>query len=250
MRERGASRFVSQKAQSHCFSCMVFCHCDSSNLALPCMSLSTPPQRCRPHLFLHPSSHNIKTEVTTSHRIFVSLCSSFTHSPRYSFYIRPDIRRSCHVFLRSLVRTSTLVLGRIAMRLLQAATIKLKRFEMINIPPYAILSHTWGSDEVTFQDMEKPNVVNKAGYLKIKYSCEEAMRRDLEYVWVDTCCIDKSSSAELSEAINSMFKWYEDAVECFAYLGDMYHFFDEMNSGVVDGLREAGRYKNCWLHRI
>jgi hypothetical protein len=113
------------------------------------------------------------------------------------------------------------------MRLLQAATIKLKRFEMINIPPYAILSHTWGSDEVTFQDMEKPNVVDKAGYLKIKYSCEEAVRRDLEYVWVDTCCIDKSSSAELSEAINSMFKWYEDAVECFAYLGDMHHFLDE-----------------------
>ncbi len=67
------------------------------------------------------------------------------------------------------------------MRLLQAATIKLERFET-NIPPYAILSHTWGTDEVTFQDMEKSNVVEKAGYLKIKYSCEEAVRRDLEYV--------------------------------------------------------------------
>ena len=125
------------------------------------------------------------------------------------------------------------------MRLLQAATIKLERFE-INIPPYAILSHTWGRDEVTFQDMEKPNVVEKAGYLKIKYSCEEAVRRDLEYVWVDTCCIDKSSCAELSEAINSMFKWYEDAVECFAYLEDVHDVFDE------DAFRGSQWFRRGW----
>jgi hypothetical protein len=130
-------------------------------------------------------------------------------------------------------------LGRIAMRLLQAATIKLERFNT-KIPPYAILSHTWGTDEVTFQDMEQPNVVEKAGYLKIKYSCEEAVRRDLEYVWVDTCCIDKSSSAELCEAINSMFKWYEDAVECFAYLEDVHDVFDE------DAFRGSRWFRRGW----
>lgn len=63
---------------------------------------------------------------------------------------------------------------------------------------------------------------SKKGYAKIEKTCEIARTKyGLNYAWVDTCCIDKSSSAELSEAINSMFKWYQKAELCFAFLPDM-----------------------------
>ncbi|KAF7523757.1 hypothetical protein G7054_g11674 [Neopestalotiopsis clavispora] len=109
------------------------------------------------------------------------------------------------------------------MRLLNASTLRLEEFSS-QCPPYAILSHTWGSEEISFQDINtaSSNGSNaKAGLDKIKKACVEALRRSLQYVWVDTCCIDKSSSAELSEAINSMFRWYKEAECCFAYLADV-----------------------------
>jgi hypothetical protein len=91
------------------------------------------------------------------------------------------------------------------------------------IPPYAILSHTWGEadEEVKLQDVGTPGVAQKAGYAKIKGCCRQAQVDGLAYAWVDTCCIDKSSSAELSEAINSMFRWYANAKFCYAYLVDV-----------------------------
>lgn len=90
-------------------------------------------------------------------------------------------------------------------------------------PPYAILSHTWGpdSEEVTFQDMSQGANTSKPGYDKIRRCGEQAASNGLEYFWVDSCCIDKSSSAELSEAINSMFRYYQDAEICYAYLADV-----------------------------
>lgn len=100
-------------------------------------------------------------------------------------------------------------------------------------PPYAILSHTWGSEEVSFQEFRGINqrVREKAGFRKIRFACEQASQETYEgsnsptevlrYLWVDTCCIDKTSSAELSEAINSMFEWYRQARVCFAYLEDV-----------------------------
>lgn len=90
-----------------------------------------------------------------------------------------------------------------------------------DIPAYAILSHTWGEDEVSFQDMQAPTVTEKRGYAKIEYSCERALQDGLSYVWVDTCCIDKTSSAELSEAINSMMAWYAQSRICYAHLADV-----------------------------
>lgn len=91
------------------------------------------------------------------------------------------------------------------------------------IPPYAILSHTWGadSDEVTFKDLMEGTGVDKIGYEKLTFCGKQAARDGLDYFWVDTCCIDKSSSAELSEAINSMFRWYQNAVKCYVYLADV-----------------------------
>ena len=91
------------------------------------------------------------------------------------------------------------------------------------IPQYAILSHTWGADgeEVTFEDLTKGRGKNKAGYGKIEFCRAQAARDGLKHFWVDTCCIDKSSSAELSEAINSMFHWYRNADKCYVYLSDV-----------------------------
>ncbi|CAI9632849.1 hypothetical protein GT037_009461 [Alternaria burnsii] len=91
------------------------------------------------------------------------------------------------------------------------------------IPPYAILSHTWGSDEdeVTFSGLRDTLVKKKAGYSKLSFCSHQAAQDELDFFWVDTCCIDKSSSAELSEAINSMFKWYQKAAKCYVLLTDV-----------------------------
>ncbi|KAH8586363.1 hypothetical protein B0O99DRAFT_493091, partial [Bisporella sp. PMI_857] len=91
------------------------------------------------------------------------------------------------------------------------------------IPQYAILSHTWGADieEVTFEDIINGTGEDKPGYEKIQF-CEEQARQDgLLYFWIDTCCIDKRSDAEISRSINSMFRWYRNATRCYVYLSDV-----------------------------
>jgi len=92
-----------------------------------------------------------------------------------------------------------------------------------DIPWYAILSHTWGADteEVTFKDLIDGTGIDKAGYNKIRFCGEQARRDGLQYFWVDTCCIDKSNSTKLAEAINSMFRWYQNAAKCYVYLSDV-----------------------------
>src|ERR1700693_4507113 len=90
-----------------------------------------------------------------------------------------------------------------------------------NTLPYAILSHTWTGQEVTYQDLISGAGKSKSGYEKIKFCGEQARRDGLQYFWVDTCCIDKSNNTELSEAINSMFRWYRDAAKCYVYLSDV-----------------------------
>ncbi|KAJ4171977.1 hypothetical protein NW754_007574, partial [Fusarium falciforme] len=109
------------------------------------------------------------------------------------------------------------------MRLINTKTLQLEEFNEDNRPLYAILSHTWGDQEVTFQHMQDDRSHHswKAGYRKIAQTCKVALNSGIGYAWVDTCCIDKTSSAELSEAINSMFRWYEDAEICYAYLPDV-----------------------------
>jgi hypothetical protein len=98
-------------------------------------------------------------------------------------------------------------------------------FELVTftdeIPPYAILSHTWTDSEVTYDELVARTGKSKAGYDKIRFCGERAAADNLQYFWVDTCCIDKSSSAELTEAINSMFKWYKQADVCYVKLSDI-----------------------------
>ncbi|KAH8724128.1 heterokaryon incompatibility protein-domain-containing protein [Phaeosphaeriaceae sp. PMI808] len=107
------------------------------------------------------------------------------------------------------------------MRLLNVKTRCLEEFTGDTIPPYAILSHTWGREEVTFQDLPREDHKQKYGYRKIEGCCQAAAEQRIKYVWIDSCCIDKSSSAELSEAINSMFKWYKASNMCFIFLEDV-----------------------------
>lgn len=92
-----------------------------------------------------------------------------------------------------------------------------------DIPSYAILSHTWGEDheEVNFKELTIGPRADKAGYRKLKFCAGQAARDELQFIWVDTCCIDKSNNTELSEAINSMFRWYQSAVRCYVYLPDV-----------------------------
>ncbi|KAL2171538.1 hypothetical protein VTG60DRAFT_2371 [Thermothelomyces hinnuleus] len=114
------------------------------------------------------------------------------------------------------------------MRLLQTAPSEIpqmREFIGSQIPSYAILSHTWGDVEVTLQQLHAGDPTElgaKAGFRKIQQTCALARERGgLQYAWVDTCCIDKTSSAELSEAINSMFAWYRDAEVCYVFLVDL-----------------------------
>ncbi|KAI3336604.1 heterokaryon incompatibility protein-domain-containing protein [Xylariaceae sp. AK1471] len=107
------------------------------------------------------------------------------------------------------------------MRLINIETNKIEEFVGNDVPKYAILSHTWGAEEVSYQCFFDPNARTTDGYAKIGATCDMALRFGLRYVWVDSCCIDKSSSSEFSEAINSMFRWYEESEVCFAFLVDV-----------------------------
>lgn len=112
------------------------------------------------------------------------------------------------------------------MRLLQIDNETGDEFSLVEFigdtPRYAILSHTWGPNgtEVTYKDLVEGTGKDKAGYKKIRACGRQSAKAKYKYFWVDTCCIDKTSSAELSEAINSMYRWYGEAGVCFAYIED------------------------------
>jgi len=131
----------------------------------------------------------------------------------------------------------------------------LREFSAANIPPYAILSHTWGEEEILFHDIGNDTLASKKGIriskkgdswlskkgaAKVVGCCAEAARRGFDWVWIDTCCIDKSSSAELTEAINSMFPWYRDAEVCYAFLDDL------QSSDPIDEIRRCRWITRGW----
>ena len=119
------------------------------------------------------------------------------------------------------------------------------------IPRYAVLSHTWGADdeEITFKDLTKGTDKKKAGCEKIEFCRKQAANDDLRHFWVDTCCIDRTSSAELSEAINSMFRWYQHADKCYVYLSDVSTYQHAKNpQSSMTTWKEAFR-KSRWFRR-
>lgn len=126
---------------------------------------------------------------------------------------------------------------RVAMRLLRLSRDEepqLVQFDHDDIPPYTILSHTWiAREEVTYRELQNvtDEVRAKSGFKKILACGEKTLALGYHYTWVDTCCIDQSSSAELSEAINSMFRWYADSEVCLVHLAD----FDGVDMSEVTG---------------
>lgn len=100
----------------------------------------------------------------------------------------------------------------------------LEDFSKRDKPSYAILSHTWGQgdeEEVSFRDLKDGTAPKKTGYGKITFCAQQAAKDNLTYFWVDACCIDQSNSSELSEAIVSMYDWYEESTRCYVYLSDI-----------------------------
>lgn len=127
------------------------------------------------------------------------------------------------------------------MRLIHSVTRQLQDFSQGEVPPYAILSHTWGEEEVSFQNISSPRCELYKGYGKILQACNVAAEHGLEYVWIDTCCIDKTNSAELMESINSMYSWYSDAVVCYVYLEDL-----GPDSKIEDSLQGCRWFTRGW----
>ncbi|CZR69500.1 uncharacterized protein PAC_19400 [Phialocephala subalpina] len=127
------------------------------------------------------------------------------------------------------------------MRLINTRTLELQDFSLLAIPPYAILSYTWGDGEVSLQDMSLPSRSSKIGFEKIAKTCQLAREHSLGFAWVDTCCIDKSSSAELTESINSMWQYYMNAAVCYVSLGDL-----QQNTHANDGLAYCRWFTRGW----
>jgi len=109
------------------------------------------------------------------------------------------------------------------MRLINTETLHFTEFLGAETPPYAILSHTWEEEEVSLREMTDrlPGLTHRKGYRKVADYCRLAAQQGYSWAWVDTCCIDKTSTAELSESINSMFRWYQEADICHVFLSDL-----------------------------
>jgi len=139
---------------------------------------------------------------------------------------RPPQADGRHVFCVSTLPCSFLSNPILKMRLLKWNSagdfVLTEDFVGDDAPPYAILSHTWRQgEEVTFNDLMNGTGNGKSGFNKIHFCGKQARLDGLQYFWVDTCCIEKSSSAELTKAINSMFCWYQNAAKCYVYLSDV-----------------------------
>ena len=148
------------------------------------------------------------------------------------------------------------------MRLLNTTSLKIEEFFGDDIPQYAILSHTWGRKEISYhewvyaQNQSPPHwgwtlipevieeLKSRDGYRKIIQACQRARKDDYNWIWVDTICIDKTSSAELSEAINSMYQWYYSSGTCYAYLADVPNLSHEECS-----TQESPFNKSRWFTR-
>ena len=124
-----------------------------------------------------------------------------------------------------------------------------RKFLPDTTPPYAILSHTWGDDsqELTYEDLSEGTGQRKSGYKKLLFCAEQAAKDGLHHFWVDTCCIKKSSDAELSSSINSMFRWYQRANKCYAFLSDV-SINENEDSHITKRWEQAFR-KSRWFTR-
>ncbi|KAM3066325.1 hypothetical protein ACMFMG_003166 [Clarireedia jacksonii] len=124
--------------------------------------------------------------------------------------------------------------------------IRIRLEQNANVVEYAILSHRWGNpeDEVSFEDMRNGCHEDKRGYKKLAGCCKQARKDGLHHVWIDTCCINKESSAELSEAITSMFGYYQRSKFCYAFLDDVL-----VESSTQENLDLSSFSRTAWFTR-
>lgn len=120
---------------------------------------------------------------------------------------------------------------------------------------YAILSHRWNGLEITFEQLgENINELRAAGTTplespqqeKIRGACQTARAKGIRWMWIDTCCVDKSSTSELSESLNSMFRWYRDAKLCVTYLSDVVRKGAGREDFTNEGGHPAVRFSRDW----
>lgn len=131
------------------------------------------------------------------------------------------------------------------MHLINTETLQLETFTSENDTKYIILSHRWQEDEVLYEDMTDLSSCTKLGVNKLKAFCKLAREKGYDHAWVDTCCIDKKSSAELAEAINSMYRYYECTEMCVAYLCDVECYaVDDPEFG--KSFRSSVWFTRCW----
>jgi hypothetical protein len=109
------------------------------------------------------------------------------------------------------------------MRLINTRTFHLESFSSKKKPRYGILSRRWREREVTFAGMEEGGLRGVVSSPKLCGFLKELRKDSIRFGWADTCCIDKRNIVELSEAINSMFRWYQQSKVCYAYLADVTH---------------------------
>jgi hypothetical protein len=134
------------------------------------------------------------------------------------------------------------------MWLLNVNGFRLEEFFGDDIPSYGILSHTWDEPEITFHDIrnDMADLRKKASFDKIENCCKMAQSHGLQHVWIDTCCIDKSSSAELSESLNSMYGWYERSMFCYVYLADISKTNFHPSPEAFDAFRSSRWFTRGW----
>ncbi|KAK4618071.1 Vegetative incompatibility protein HET-E-1 [Fulvia fulva] len=137
------------------------------------------------------------------------------------------------------------------MRLIHVYNLELRG--VVDPPPYAILSHRWTNKELSYQayhgciNQDSPTsrkVLNFCKAIRAANTTRQDGEPLLEWAWVDTCCIDKASSSELSEAINSMWSWYEKSASCYAYLVDVP--WCENRAELLANFRESNWFRRGW----
>jgi hypothetical protein len=148
------------------------------------------------------------------------------------------------------------------MRLLNVKTFQLSEFFEEHIPPYVILSHRWSKNEASYHDfIQQGYMADTDGSRKIRELCHFVRNRGiipylhgirligreaLQWVWIDTICIDKTSSSELSEAINSMYNWYSNAWECYVYMPDVPSFAEATPNQVLEAFEQSTWFTRGW----
>ncbi|CAI6339961.1 unnamed protein product [Periconia digitata] len=178
----------------------------------------------------YPALHGARLDKTKSEPSRLSATFGYTYSSATHSFLAPTYlyrsRTHCYHFYRSYLSSIMRLLRRDSKDKFLLTKDFLGDDE---VPRYAILSHTWGEEEILFQDLQNDSYRDKKSYNKIRFCGDQAEKDGIQYLWVDTCCINKADPVELQHSINSMYRWYQQAAKCYVYLTDVAALADEQN---------------------